>query len=565
MQPLLHTLQDRDLGHLRIVAELWGLELPPGSPLEISRALASAMLDPATLQEVVEGLPPDAGQTLQALKAAGGRMPLADLVRRFGPLREIGAGRRDRERVWRQPASPLESLWYRGLLARAFADSLTGPIEYGFIPSDVLGLLKPEPAAEAPLGCPAAQPAKFVQADDSAPDDAVTLLAALRRRPSRDLEPSSAWLQHVTRHLLRPDAAPMLAALLRDLGVLQGPPLRPQAREVQAFLALPGPEVGSRLIRAYADSTTWNDLAHVSGLDAAGKSWPNDPVASRQTILRWLTNVPRGTWWDLDAFVAQAREQHPGFQRPGGDFDSWYLRDASSGQFLRGFEHWDTIEGRLLRFVITGPLHWLGAVDIGAGLPDDLPIAFRTTDTLAALADGSPTRQQEEPHAAASLEPNGRMIVPRTVAPAHRYQIARWAAWVSLEPNGYDYRVTPRALEAAGKQGLHAGQVLSILKAACDAPVPDPLARAIERAAARGTEARLQSLVVLRVSSPRLLDELRQRRATARHLGEPLGRDAVTLRSDDWQALCREAARLGLLIEPPDQGSQGPRQGPGLP
>ncbi len=117
MQPLLRTLQDHDLGHLRIVAELWGLDLSPGSPLEIARALAAAMLQPSALHEVVDGLPADTGQALQALKASGGRMPLADLTRRFGPLREIGAGRRDREKVWRQPTSPLEALWYRGLLA----------------------------------------------------------------------------------------------------------------------------------------------------------------------------------------------------------------------------------------------------------------------------------------------------------------------------------------------------------------------------------------------------------------------------------------------------------------
>jgi hypothetical protein len=561
MQPLLRTLQDHDLGHLRIVAELWGLDFPPGSPLEVARSLASAMLEPVALHEVVEGLPADSGRALQTLEASGGRMPLADLTRRFGSLREIGAGRRDREKVWRQPASPLETLWYRGLLARAFADTPTGPVEMGFIPADILSLLKPEPSADVPLGRPAAEPATIIPADDSGPDDAVTLLAALRRRPSRDLELSATWLQRVTRHLVLPDAANLLVALLRDLGLLQGPPLHLQARELQGFLALPRSEVNRRLIRAWADSTTWNDLAHVSGLDAAGKSWPNNPAVSRQTIIRWLTDVPRETWWDLAAFAAQVRDANPGFERPGGDFDSWYLRETSSGQFLRGFEHWDAIEGRLLRFMIAGPLHWLGAIDLGYGPHDPQPTAFRTNAAFGQLVDGAARVEAEVPHAAASLYPNGRVVVPRSTDRAQRYQIARWAHWDAREAEGYVYLITPRALESAGKQGLRAAQVLAILKAACDASVPDPLARAIERAAARGTEARLQSLVVLSVSSPRLLDELRRRRATARYLGEALGRDAVMLRSDDWQALCDAAARLGLLIEPPDNGTHEPREG----
>ncbi len=432
----------------------------------------------------------------------------------------------------------------------------------GFIPSDVLSLLKPEPPAAAPLGRPAAEPDSILPGQGSAPDDAVTLLAALRRRPSRDFQPSAAWLQRVTRHLLNPDAAHLLVALLRDLGLLQGPPLRLQAREVQPFLTLPGPEMNRRLLRAWTDSTSWNDLAHVAGLDPAGRDWPNDPLASRQTIIGWLKDLPRATWWELDDYISQVREQHPGFQRPGGDFDSWYLRESSTAQFLRGFEGWDAIEGRLLRYVITGPLHWLGAIDLGAGPGSGEPTAFRTNALFGRLADSAPCAREEERHAEASLHPDGRVVVPRTADRAHRYQIARWATWDSLGEDGYVYRITPRALEAAGKQGLRAGQVIAILNAACTASVPDPLVRAIERAAARGTEAQLRSMVILRVSSPRLLEELRRRRATSRYLGEALGRDTVALRSDDWQALCDAAARLGLLIEPPDHGTREPRERP---
>jgi len=34
MQDLFRSLQDRDLGHLRIVAELWGIDLPSAPPVE---------------------------------------------------------------------------------------------------------------------------------------------------------------------------------------------------------------------------------------------------------------------------------------------------------------------------------------------------------------------------------------------------------------------------------------------------------------------------------------------------------------------------------------------------
>jgi hypothetical protein len=409
MQPLLRTLQDHDLGHLRILAEAWGFDPPSGPSIQAARTLVAAMLDPAALAEMLESLPQDAQQALRTLQTAGGRMPLADLSRRFGPLREIGAGRRDREKIWRHPASPLETLWYRGVLARAFADSPTGPCEFGFIPSDILVQLKPNsPTADAPLGRPAPEPALAITAEDYALDDAVTLLAALRRRPSRDLEPSDVWLRPFTRHLRRAESARLLVALLRDLGIVQGPPLRPQAREVHDLLELPGAAIRARLLHAWAESAAWNDLAHVPGLQVSGVRWPNDPLAARRLILRWLGDVPRGRWWDLDDFVAQIHERHPGFQRPGGEFNAWYLQEASTGEFLRGFEHWEAVEGRLLRFMVTGPLHWLGAVEVGIESQTRRVIAFRTTASFEVLTGGLPTKAEDEPQAAASLYPDGR-------------------------------------------------------------------------------------------------------------------------------------------------------------
>ena len=43
---------------------------------------------------------------------------------------------------------------------------------------------------------------------------------------------------------------------------------------------------------------------------------------------------------------------------------SWFIRREGSEQYLRGFAHWEAVEGELLRYMIAGPLHWLGVTDI---------------------------------------------------------------------------------------------------------------------------------------------------------------------------------------------------------
>ena len=60
-------MQGRDLGHLRIVAELWGVELSaPDARLGIQQ-LALILLDAELAEEVIDALPAGAQQALQDL------------------------------------------------------------------------------------------------------------------------------------------------------------------------------------------------------------------------------------------------------------------------------------------------------------------------------------------------------------------------------------------------------------------------------------------------------------------------------------------------------------------
>ena len=60
MPDLYHTFLKYDLGHLRIVAGLWGLELESNEADAAAEELAAAILDPKPVHETMEILPPDA-------------------------------------------------------------------------------------------------------------------------------------------------------------------------------------------------------------------------------------------------------------------------------------------------------------------------------------------------------------------------------------------------------------------------------------------------------------------------------------------------------------------------
>lgn len=550
MRTLHKTLQDQDLGHLHILAEAWGLELPPGTFPELLDYLIRAMLDEKLMEEILEGLPSQADQALRFLVQLGGRTSFSDLTRRFGPLREMGTGRRDRLKPWQDPISPLEVLWYRGLVSRAFADTPTGPQELAFIPTEILEyLLKGDQKEAEPFGDPASLPKHVQLASDMAIDDATSLLADLRRQPAKADRLDEHRLLHLEPFLLQPPTLDLLFMLLNEMNILTLRPLQPAPDATRQFLDLPKEQALARLIVAWRDSKLWNDLQHCAPLAISSQKWPNDPLSTRQVVLQFLRRIPRATWWELQSFLAAIRERHPGYQRPGGDFDSWYLQDALSGEFLRGFRYWDEVDGSLLRFMLCGPLHWLGASDIGSEHPHGPPTAFRLTRRFEILFGGLLNHRSGEKPPAARITAEGKISIPRSASESLRYQIARICDWVSCNKDGFTYLLNPVALNRASHQGLQIKQIRSILERLANQPLPHSLLEAISRWEQYGREAYLESVVVLRGNDAKVMERLQENKKTARYIREIITPTIAIIRESEWEKLYSAAIKSGIFID----------------
>ena len=550
MPSLGRTLQDLDSGHLRVIAELWGIDSPRGPEPEAASALARQMLEPGLAAEISQTLPIASGEALAFLLGRGGRAALAELGLRFGPMRIVGPGRRDREQPWRHPQAALEGLWYRGLIGLAFYETPTGPQEFAFIPDDLLEILRPlTPPTTSPVS-PSSPPDSIREAGGAA-DDAVTLLAALRRRPARGDSFSPDRMLYLERFLIHPESLGLLLALLRDLAILIPAPLRPDPARVRELLAATRAGVERRLLEAWR-RTAANDLASVPGLTAPKGAWPNDPRTSRNAVLALFDEWPARRWYSMESCLASIRERHPAFLRPGGDFDSWYLLDAATGRFLRGIEDWERVDGAFLRHTISGPLHWLGSVDLGAPEEGAQPTHFRLRAVAGEAATSTESMEAPQPPPA-RISSDGRVLFPAGSSLAQRYQVARFAKWVRRDPAGYGYRITPRALAAASSQGLDARRVVSVMETASRRPLPAVLRKGITRWAERGLEASLEATLILRVRDAATLRRLRSDPSTGRFVQEIVGPTVARIRSRDVEALLAAAARRGLLIEPPQE------------
>jgi len=530
MPNLVHLLRAQDLGYLQITAELWGLELHPNELDPGAEAAAALMLDARLADEVIDTLEAPARAALDALLDAGGRIPWAAFARQFGDVRDMGAGRRDREKPHLQPASAAEVLFYRALLGRAFFETGKGPQEFAYVPEDLLALLRqgipvPAHASEAP-GRPAA-PADHSHiraAGDRLLDEATTLLAALR-----------------TNHATLDD--PVLTGVLEAAGILkQG---KPQAARVKTFLEMPRADAMHLLVESWRSSETFDELRLMPGLICEG-TWVNQPRATRKFLLGQLRSVPRTSWWSLPSFIGYIKQRVTDFQRPPGDFDSWFIKSAADGSYLRGFSSWDQVDGALIRFLISEVMHRLGLIDLAGAGPDSPPNAFRLAHAVHTEAkEGGKLHLSSQGRIAASTQ------VPRVV----RYQLSRFCEWDEPKADQFRYHVTPASLTRAKEQGLTAEQLLALLAKHADAGIPPALVEALKRWEKHGSEARAETQVVLKVRTPEILEELRKSKA-ARYLGQALGPTSVIMKEGAVSKVAEAMAELGLLLddrsEPPE-------------
>jgi hypothetical protein len=540
MPTLAESLQGRDLGHLRIIAEMWGVKLDEQETHAALLKLTRSIVSLPNFGEVLSGFPEEARKAIADLMQHSGRLPWAKFSRTYGEVREMGAAKRDRDRPYENPVSAAEMLWYRALLARAFFDTSKGPEEFAYVPDELLNLIPGSASTdEHTPGRLAAsiEYARVTSASDHLLDHTCTMLAALRLGS----ELPESWAMPIGEEL----TSTFMKLLLSAAGFLDKASM-PLPEPVGIFLEAERGEALFKLYRAWKHSPQLNELLLLPDLTFEG-NWKNDPLRTRQFVLDNLANIPAGKWWNLDAFISSIKQHAPDFQRPAGDYDSWFIRDRSSGNYLRGYDYWHQVDGRLIRFMLTGPLYWLGVLDLARPENIEEATAFRLSGWARALIEDKQPRgfavEGEALLARSDLRISAKRLVPRRV----RYQLARFCDWEKETPDEYRYRITPPSLSRAKKQGLTVSQLLALLNRYAKT-VPPNLIKALERWDKQGNEFRLGKMLVLRVASEDVLQVLRKSRAS-RFLGEPLGPTTMAIKPGAVEKVLGALAEAGYLGE----------------
>lgn len=541
------SLAQADYGQIKIIAEKWGLQLQAPDGRSAREELVTKLLERGFLEEKLAQLPESSTRALAYLEMHGGKVKWTQFVRQFGEIREMGAGRRERYRPENDPVSTAEQLWYRGLIARGFFDTEAGPQEFAYLPEDLRPWIQEssfypreeDAGAQDPVWGRKATPDERrvqVQADEWMLDHLCTLLSAARM----GINP--------VEHLPDMDEGEIsfYQALLQEAGiVIEG---QPEPNAVKDFFELSREQALIKCWKTWKESRSIQDVHQTPAFILEGE--PNlDPPRIRKAFLKWIRSLPANTWWSLSALTASVQQLDPDFLRVTGDYESWFIKNGETGEYLRGFQSWDQVEGELIRYLITGPGHWLGVFDLAypGEKKEFAPAAFRISARGKRLLQDTAPDLPEREEDLVQVWSKGLIKISRYVDPKVRYQVGRFCDWVTLKGDVYHYQLTTEGLHRAQSQGLDVPHLLALLKNHTEV-LPPNIVTALERWSGKGVLARIHPRVILRVNSPAVLDALQKTRAQ-RFLQEQLGPTTIVLQEGSEEKVAAVLIEMGFMVE----------------
>lgn len=574
MLNLLGSLQQIDEAILRSIAQYWGVNVNRLEVREIPRVLEAEMRNPDVASKVWDKLDDVQRGALQMLISSKNQLQASMFERMHGEIRRLGRGGIERENPINNPKSVAEGLFYRGLIFVGYANTLGGSREVVYIPPELIAALPTHKTTYDDLGDFVPEtpnmPTRLnrdeiqldaietdylenvITADTTIIDDMTTLLGYLQvhggQIANRTLSPDDQ--QALSPHLLNAD--PQRLAFLLQIGIggdlidLQDGVAVPQRSYVKRWLEARRSEQLQILIDAWLNSAVYMELWHIEGLHPEPETWLYDAVSPRKLFLEFLRDfTPAGEWWSTDDFIMVVKEVEPDFQRPNGDYDNWYIRN-DEGEYLKGFDSWDAVEGAVLEFYLSAPMVWLGVVDTAED-------AARLNAYGRALVNGeklpNPPHQDEPIHVTA----DGVIQVSRRASRMDRFQVMRFTTWVSRAGDGtpYTYKISMEGVRRGATQNINTSNIEVFLKRVMGVDsLPPTLAKQLETwgETARQTVS-LEELLVLRTTSPETLDAIMEEPTLRRYCGARLGSMAVAVRREQWESLRDALEAQGIAVE----------------
>jgi len=538
MPILKKMLLSYDLDLLGRIGSFWGVDTMDLDLEKSAMAIANATQDQTLFAEILESLPFEAKKAWQYLTANNGKVTWAQFIRKFGEVREFGRAKREREAPDRNPSSIAEILWYRGLVGRAFLNIPPEPREFAFVPDEFIRSSSGDPLVEVNMPSPILEDRVENRRSGVCPlpDRLTDWLAARRKQANLPDQIWQVWPEN--------DVFFKTIARADKLVDKNG---EPDPNALAGFFNQDRESLLLDWLAIWVESQEYNDLRDLPGLVFEGE-WRNDPLKPRRVLLDLLKRFAPATWYSISDLVNFIKITQPDFQRPSGDYDSWFIRRKDTNEYLRGFKHWDEIDGALIRYLITGPLYWLGMTALGTEHASK-EACFCFTPLLHAHF----TQTHEYPRSMekTEIEISTDLVftIPIVTKRAIRYQVARFSELRSADAWATKYEITPASIRLAQKHGLEVVQLVQYLEKQTGKSLPKALVRLGETWGKSGQCTQVEHLYLLRTPQPEILAAMKENPQTGKFIKEILSPTAAIINPAGVKIIKKSLLEQGQLTE----------------
>ncbi len=359
-------------------------------------------------------------------------------------------------------------------------------------------------------------------------------------------------LRDVNEQLLRPepglDRAPeetafphllFMRLLLQELGLLivrdnhihtAGP-----RHQVPQFWRQSVLERTQACVEAWSAMRTWNELAslRLSAFDL-------DLPTARHTLLKQLRLLPVSSWLSSERFLTRLNIVAPGLLFRSQGINSSAGPNQLGAQPTPHNHRLAEIEGAFVGGALSGPLHWLGMLDIAADA--DRVLAFRINAGGARILGIGATNGEEALGSAQLIvQPNFRIFALGPIGEDKLAALEMFAERMSADASAFEYALSRESIYQAQQDNVRMPDITAFLENNASLPIPSNVLRTLREWGEQYERITFhRSVSLCETGDPQLLDKLWHDSALRIHLERRLSPTLATVKRRRVPAL-REA------------------------
>lgn len=318
------------------------------------------------------------------------------------------------------------------------------------------------------------------------------------------------------------------------------------------------------MAQAYQSLARWSELDAVLRQSSDLVLWHNGQytcsyqhfrsrlVRMRHMLLRFLACAGETGWLRLEYVDRALQRLWPEVSalldaQPA----SWgvSMRDSSRQFAPHVAPPWDQVQGKVLRFLIQGPLYWLGWVELA--LDGEQLVAFRPrglADWVWDRRQAEPTPEGEPVAVERSSDKVTIVVHPDGVPACAHALLGRIAELELARPGHFVYRLDPRRTSAEFEAGRTAADLLDEWSTCLQSPPPQAVADSLHDWWSRYGRVRLyEGFALLELQDDMLLAELEASTSLAQHILARISPRLALVPEEQVPVLLKEFSERGHM------------------